>query len=64
MPIQEQIQGPVIPDLDCREDQSWGTVRTTVRAFRGPESGPSKSKNQAGERNQSQVVVRTRFMSQ
>ena len=35
VPIQEQIQGPLGPDLGCREDQSLGTVRTTVRAFRG-----------------------------
>ena len=35
VPIQEQIQGPVGPDLGCREDQSLGTVRTTVRAFQG-----------------------------
>ena len=79
VPIQEQIQGPVGPDLGCREDQSLGTVRTTVRAFqglssqapashrirleRGPESGSSEVSIVFHE-DQSRATVRTRLRSQ
>lgn len=69
VPIQEQIQGPVGPDLCCREDQSQGTrpesgssenqlgpSRTRVR--------PQQVKESGWREDQSQVVVRTRFMSQ
>ena len=29
MPIQDQIQGPIGPDLGYRKDQNQGTVRTS-----------------------------------